>query len=143
MEEQYIKNQFIKSATTCSNVEKTIKWIKDRSRSVNVKISKIEFKYMQNWHFDNEGCISHKSGKFSIQGINVKSSLPIISEWQQPIIDQPEIGYLGFLVKKLMMFYILVQAKVEPGNINQIQLSPTLQATKVIMNRFIKGNHFI
>ena len=54
-----------------------------------------------------------------------------IDNYDQPLIVQDEIGILGFIVKKIDgILYFLVQAKIEPGNINIIQLSPTLQATK-------------
>jgi oxidase EvaA len=49
---------------------------------------------------------------------------------EQPIIDQPEIGILGFLVQRQDGCHrFLVQGKLEPGNIGGVQLSPTLQAT--------------
>ena len=58
------------------------------------------------------------------------SSFNELNNHEQPIIFQKEIGYLGFIVKKFNgVLYFLVQAKIEPGNINGIQLSPTLQAT--------------
>ena len=47
------------------------------------------------------------------------------------IINQPEIGFLGFIVKKFNgVLHFLLQAKIEPGNLNIVQLSPTLQATR-------------
>jgi len=47
------------------------------------------------------GDIVHESGKFfSIRGLNVKICGGLEKEWQQPIIDQPEIGVLGFIAKK-------------------------------------------
>lgn len=47
------------------------------------------------------------------------------------IINQPEIGFLGFIVKKFNgVLHFLLQAKIEPGNINVVQLSPSLQATR-------------
>lgn len=48
----------------------------------------------------------------------------------QPVIDQPEIGILGLLFcsKPTLKFYL--QAKIEPGNIENVQYSPTVQATK-------------
>jgi oxidase EvaA len=50
---------------------------------------------------------------------------------EQPIIIQDEIGYLGILCKEFDgVLYFLMQAKIEPGNVNKIQLSPTIQATK-------------
>ena len=54
-----------------------------------------------------------------------------VPEWDQPIINQPEIGFLGFIVKKFNgVMHFLMQAKIEPGNLNIVQLSPTLQATR-------------
>jgi oxidase EvaA len=50
---------------------------------------------------------------------------------EQPIIIQDEIGYLGILCKEFGgVLHFLMQAKIEPGNVNKIQLSPTIQATK-------------
>ena len=51
-------------------------------------------------------------------------------EWDQPIIEQPETGILGILAKMVNgMLHFCLQAKEEPGNIGNIQLSPTVQAT--------------
>ena len=74
----------------------------------------------------------HKSGKFfSIEGIHVKTKTGTVKEWKQPIINQPEVGILGILCQKHEgILYFLLQAKIEPGNINKIQMSPTVQATK-------------
>ena len=50
---------------------------------------------------------------------------------EQPIIIQPEIGYLGIICQKINgVINFLMQAKIEPGNINYVQISPTIQATK-------------
>jgi oxidase EvaA len=49
----------------------------------------------------------------------------------QPIIIQDEIGYLGILTKCIGGIpHYLMQFKIEPGNVNCIQISPTIQATK-------------
>jgi oxidase EvaA len=74
----------------------------------------------------------HESGGFfSIEGISVKTNAGMVPSWTQPIINQPEIGILGFVTKKINgILHFLIQAKIEPGNINSVQLSPTLQATK-------------
>lgn len=50
---------------------------------------------------------------------------------EQPVILQNEIGYLGIICKEIDgVLHFLMQAKIEPGNLNKIQLSPTIQATK-------------
>jgi oxidase EvaA len=49
----------------------------------------------------------------------------------QPLILQPEIGILGFLLRiNSVDAEVLVQAKPEPGNIRLIQAAPTVQATE-------------
>lgn len=75
--------------------------------------------------------IRHETGKFfQIVGIDVQCPELNLS-WQQPIIYQPEIGILGLLCTQINnTLYFLVQLKVEPGNINYIQMSPTIQATR-------------
>jgi oxidase EvaA len=87
---------------------------------------------MKGWYMDADGCIRHETGRFfSIEGIHVSTDVGFVAEWEQPIINQPEIGYLGILTKEIDgTLYFLIQAKIEPGNVNCEQISPTLQATK-------------
>jgi oxidase EvaA len=78
------------------------------------------------------GNISHVSGRFfSVIGIHARHRVNQDEiEWDQPIIEQPEIGILGILAKKINgVLHFCLQAKEEPGNIGAVQLSPTVQAT--------------
>ncbi|MCK5360722.1 MAG: NDP-hexose 2,3-dehydratase family protein, partial [Gammaproteobacteria bacterium] len=85
--------------------------------------------------------LRHESGRFfSIEGVEIKTNWGDVAHWQQPIIRQPEIGILGIITKKFDgVLHFLMQAKIEPGNINSVQLSPTLQATKSNYTRVHKG----
>jgi oxidase EvaA len=97
---------------------------------------------MRLWRRDEAtGNLVHASGRFfSIEGIRVSTDWGTIAQWEQPIINQPEIGYLGLLARKFDgVMHMLVQAKIEPGNINVVQLSPTLQATKSNYTQVHKG----
>ena len=50
---------------------------------------------------------------------------------RQPVILQQEIGFLGIICQEIHgVMHFLMQAKIEPGNVNKIQISPTIQATK-------------
>lgn len=128
---------FLKSALTIENpfnsTEEILQWVKKRNEDVSVNIKKISFDEMDNWSLDKtRGAIVHSSNKFfSIQGIEVNTNYGQLKAWDQPIINQPEIGYLGFVTKIFNgVLYFLVQTKIEPGNVNYVQLSPTIQATK-------------
>ena len=108
-------------------------WLQNLNLQVIFEVDFVPIAQMQNWQFDSQKNIRHNSGKFfSIEGIKVKTEFNgKIKEWTQPIINQPEVGFLGIICqKKNGILYFLMQGKIEPGNVNKIQLSPTLQATK-------------
>lgn len=135
----------IASLLTTDNVVNSIQslqnWILQRNKDVIVDVQNIPFNKMTGWYEDEKGCLRHESGKFfSIQGIHVETDYGLIGQWDQPIINQPEIGYLGILTKEIDgVLYFLMQAKIEPGNVNCVQISPTLQATKSNYSRVHKG----
>ncbi|MCF8367094.1 MAG: NDP-hexose 2,3-dehydratase family protein [Bacteroidales bacterium] len=117
-------------------------WIKDKNNNVHVNISRLPFKDLRHWHFHPQTHnLVHESGKFfSIEGIHVRTNWGKVSEWEQPIINQPEVGFLGIITRKTDgILYFLMQAKIEPGNINVVQLSPTLQATRSNYSRVHNG----
>jgi oxidase EvaA len=138
--------KFLLSALTiegefCS-CKDALKWIDERRKNIGVEISAIKLSQMRDWGYDKEsGVIRHHAGKFfSINGIQVQTTVGEIREWRQPIINQPEIGYLGCIVKEFNgVLYFLVQAKIEPGNINVVQIAPTLQATRSNYTQQHKG----
>lgn len=144
--DRYTTLDFLKSAFTTDSTffetEKIIKWLVEQNKAVNVQIGKTSFNNLKHWKYEREsGSIKHQSGKFfSIEGTRVKTNWGKIEQWDQPIINQPEVGYLGFLVKEMDgTLHFLVQAKIEPGNVNHVQLSPTLQATRSNYTQVHKG----
>ena len=137
---------FLSSALTIENpfieTEEALEWLKQENDRVKVKIEEVKFSDMPDWYFEEStGNLRHISGKFfSIEGIDVKTNWGKVSEWTQPIINQPEVGYLGIITKKFDgILYFLMQAKIEPGNINYVQLSPTIQATRSNYSQVHKG----
>lgn len=107
-------------------------WIETRNREVSVSVNQVPFKSLDQWEVLPDHSLLHSSGKFfTVEGIRVRTDYPVTREWEQPIINQPEVGYLGILAKEFDgVLHFLMQAKIEPGNVNHVQLSPTLQATR-------------
>ncbi|WP_300790702.1 NDP-hexose 2,3-dehydratase family protein [uncultured Bacteroides sp.] len=116
-------------------------WIERRNKEVTVQVKQIPFAEMDKWYSKEDGSLHHESGRFfSIIGIDVQTDYGYINHWRQPIINQPEVGYLGILTKEIDgILYCLMQAKIEPGNVNCVQISPTLQATKSNYSRVHSG----
>lgn len=142
-----VKYHFLKSALTLHNplmsTAQFLDWLEDKKKDVYHKITPIPFITLKNWRFEDlTGNLVHTSGKFfSIEGINIKTNWGNVTQWQQPIINQPEVGFLGIITKKIDgILYFLMQAKIEPGNINAVQISPTLQATKSNYTQVHQGN---
>lgn len=126
-----------------ASLDSIVSWIETRNREVSVSVDLIPFKAMDNWEVLSDNSLRHSSGKFfSIEGIRVNTDFPQSKVWEQPIINQPEIGYLGILAKEFDgVIHFLMQAKIEPGNVNNVQLSPTLQATKSNYTRVHGGKN--
>lgn len=126
-----------------NSTEDVLMWIENQKTQYATDINIVSLKEVsKDWSFHpSNGNLSHVSSKFfSIQGISVSTNYGHRKEWQQPIIFQEEVGILGLICKKYEgVLYFLLQAKIEPGNINIIQLSPTLQATKSNYTQVHKG----
>ena len=108
-------------------------WLDQRLHATRFEVTRIPFGRMTGWYFEPDGGnLVHESRKyFSIEGLEVTTDRGDRDSWTQPIINQPEIGVLGVIVKSFEgVPHCLLQAKMEPGNLNTLQLSPTVQATR-------------
>lgn len=117
--------------STVNSTEDILSWVEERNRTVSVDIHKNRLSDSGFWYFDDEqGTIHNKNNSFfTIAGFEKTGSDG--SVLSQPVILQQEIGFLGIICQKINgVLHFLMQAKIEPGNINKIQLSPTIQATK-------------
>ena len=115
----------------CENsTEEIYQWIEAKNRTLDVQITKIKLSECKPWYYNHEtGEIQNTNRSFfQITGLVQKEREEVA---EQPIIIQDEIGYLGIICKEMKgVLHFLMQAKIEPGNINKIQISPTIQATK-------------
>ncbi|MFC4013730.1 NDP-hexose 2,3-dehydratase family protein [Nonomuraea purpurea] len=120
-----------------------LSWFADRTRATACQVTRTPLSDLRGWSLDAAtGNLTHHSGRFfAIEGLHVRTSYGQVPEWSQPIINQPEIGILGLLVKTVDgVPFGLVQAKMEPGNFNSVQLSPTVQATRSNYTRVHRGD---
>ncbi|WP_262689609.1 NDP-hexose 2,3-dehydratase family protein [Kordiimonas aestuarii] len=107
-----------------------LEWLAERRVNCAMRFEAITFAQSKEWQMGN-GQLSHMTGGFfSVHGVIAGSNVRDLDGLVQPIINQPEIGILGFMVAKGDDGYQwLVQAKAEPGNIASVQLAPSVQAT--------------
>lgn len=106
-------------------------WVEQLNRNTHVEIRKIRLSDSDTWFYDEKtGTIHNQDNSFfRISGLQVRENGVVTEE--QPILLQKEIGFLGILCQMQGgVLHFLMQGKIEPGNVNHIQISPTIQATK-------------
>lgn len=138
-----------------NSINEIIEWIEKKNNEIHVVIEKNGLSDSDFWFYDDEeGAIVNKNRSFfAIKGIQKVVNGNVVAE--QPILLQQEIGYLGIICKMIDgEMNLLMYAKIEPGNINHIQISPTIQATKsnftqkhggkkpVYLEYFVKASHY-
>ncbi|MGN0553007.1 MAG: NDP-hexose 2,3-dehydratase family protein [Oscillospiraceae bacterium] len=129
-----IINKCVESWQTAEGVnsaQELLEWINELNNTIKVDISFAEMEEEDFWFYDDlSGRIRNRNNSFfSISGMRTVNEAGEISE--QPVLLQNEIGYLGIICAPINgVLHFLMQAKIEPGNINKVQISPTIQATK-------------
>lgn len=139
MYDRRLEEAFWRSCTAESTFESSedlVLWIEERNKETPVSIERIGLSQCHPWYYDKDkgSVVNDKGAFFSISGMRAIdcNDAAADSGWiEQPIILQNEIGFLGILCKEFDgVMHFLMQAKIEPGNVNKVQISPTIQATK-------------
>lgn len=127
-----------------NNNKEILDWINKRNAELKVQIKQCNLSDSSFWFYDNKnGIIRNKNNSFfHITGLKETGFYnDKLINIEQPVIVQNEIGYLGIICKEFNgIMHFLMQAKIEPGNINKVQLSPTIQATKSNFTQKHGGN---
>ncbi|WP_370336277.1 NDP-hexose 2,3-dehydratase family protein [Parvularcula marina] len=105
-------------------------WLDSARRQLSIEVYPQDWQHNDEWSFA-DGALAHRSGKFfTIKGFHCYAPGTKWHDDQFPLIDQPEVGLLGFL---LAMGNEgpewLLQAKAEPGTEHHVQIGPSVQAT--------------
>ena len=116
-----------------ANIAEFQDWYGSRCRVQEYRVTRIALDDLDGWTTSPDtGNLVHRSGRFfSVEGLALSLSGRAVDSWHQPIIIQPDRGLLGILVQEIEgELRCLLQVKMEPGNVNGLQLSPTVQATQ-------------
>ena len=107
------------------------RWLDASRRSCDTQVEQIPRSRSKEWIFDGRRLHHITGGFFAVVGAALYRGGERQPHLDQPLIDQPEIGILGFLVRPGRdTTDFLVQAKPEPGNIGVVQAAPSVQATE-------------
>lgn len=106
-------------------------WLAERRGALGGVCESLPFDRSQEWGFE-DGALRHRTGGFfAIRGVEASAPGQSWHGAQFPMIDQPEIGLLAFVVSGGPDGWSwLLQAKAEPGTVGWVQAGPTVQATE-------------
>lgn len=121
-----------KIARSASDLKSFLQVTIERS---DFKLSQIKLSQQQEWNLVN-GVLGHKSGGF----FYITGLADNISGEEQIVLYQPQGAFNGLVVcKQEQDVYVLLQARVEPGNSGIGQYGPTIQSTPANYLRFHGG----
>lgn len=105
-------------------------WLSLQRQRSDLIVKRVPFDLCEKWSFIT-GRLQHETRRyFSIIGYYCDEGPSHLKGLSLPMIDQPEIGILGFVVRRGSSGWDwLLQAKTEPGNVGGTQIGPTVQAT--------------
>jgi oxidase EvaA len=107
-------------------------WREAHRSSIQFKSELIGLEQVRDWSRDEQGNVRHKSGQFfRIEGARVESgNVREVATWDQPIMTQADGGVLAMVARETEKgVQFLLQAIAECGNIDVLQLGPTVQST--------------
>ena len=116
-----IANKLTQIARSVDDLEKFSELVKDRSE---FKMRSIKLSSQEDWIVKDD-CLSHKSGGFfSLCGY--RNNI----DFEALVLFQPQGAFNGMAIyNRDGRVYLLLQARVEPGNSCLVQYGPTVQST--------------
>ena len=109
------------------SLDRIIEWINKMKKNYTLDTKRIPLNKTSRWK-QTDFRIEHESKRFfSIIAVSVNVDSREIAHWAQPLLTSDSYGIAGFIIKKIKnIFHFLVQAKVEAGNFEVIELAPTI-----------------
>lgn len=83
---------------------------------------------MKNWKITDSEIVRTDKKYFKIIGVRVTIANREVASWCQPLVAPMQQGLCGYIIKKINgIYHFLVQAKLECGNFDVVELAPTVQ----------------
>ncbi len=108
--------------------EEIISWFTEQKFFYDLDVDRMPLADLRQWErTDME--IRHATGRFfSVMACRVEADNREVAAWTQPMVKAHQQGLCVFIVKEFKgVLHFLVQAKVEPGNFDVVEMAPTVQ----------------
>ena len=126
--EQLLLNRYSKQNGELFSFNELLSWIAEQKTAYDLDVRRIPLNKVQDWKITKNE-IHHKANKyFKVIATDVTIGNREVVNWTQPMVESAQEGVIAFVVKRINgVIHYIVQAKVEVGNMDIIELAPTVQ----------------
>lgn len=109
-------------------VAEAMTWLIDQKAAYYLDARRISLRALDEWVCDSEG-IRHRDGLyFQIKGFSISATSREVGTWSQPMLEPVPGNVIAFICQRRSgVLEFLVQAIVQPGAIDTIELAATIQ----------------
>jgi oxidase EvaA len=108
-------------------LDEIISWFTRLKTRYELDVTRIPLDEVRLWD-QTEYEIRHETGRyFSVIAVSVQAGNREVTHWTQPLLKHTDYGVVGFLTQKFDgTLHFLVRASLEPGNLDVIEMGPTV-----------------
>ena len=111
-----------------NTIDDVISWITKLKTKYELNVEKIPLNSVQGWKKNDSEIYHETRNYFSVIAVKVEIGSREVKSWTQPLVKASQEGIIAYLVKKINgIYHFLVQAKLEAGNFDILEMAPTVQ----------------
>jgi oxidase EvaA len=111
-----------------NTIDDIICWITKLKSKYELNVIRIPLKQVEKWRKDDYEIYHETRTYFSVIGVSVEIGNREVSSWTQPLVKTAQEGIIAFIIQKINgIYHFLVQAKLETGNFDILEMAPTVQ----------------
>ena len=112
----------------CQPIEAVLSWLTEIRACAEIDCQPCALSSVPGWERDTHELRRRDGRYFRIFGVEVESDAREVPGWTQPMVQPVETGIAAFVTRRIGgLLHFLVQARMEPGVWNLIELGPTVQ----------------
>jgi oxidase EvaA len=124
--------EMLKSSVNLSgsmfSFDEILNWMSAIKCHYELQITSKSIFEIRGWNVTDSEIVEEQERFFKVIAARVEISNREVASWTQPLVQPMQHGLIAFVTKKIGgVHHFLVQAKLEPGNFDILEMAPTVQ----------------
>ena len=121
----------VRSEGACHSLNDIMSWFTGLKARSELSVERIPLKNVSRWTRTGTEIVHDTRRFFSVIAVSVQAGNREVKSWTQPLVKSHAYGLIGFIAQKRNgVLHFLVQAKVESGNFDIIDMAPTVSCSE-------------